>query len=73
MVYPHTIQLLGIDVLSPNIRLLKDIKYLIIGWIDFMDWTLDQLNAFVISVQQGSFSAAARRLGKSTVTDQHCN
>ncbi len=65
MVYPHTIQLLGIDVLSPNIRLLKDIKYLIIGWIDFMDWTLDQLNAFVISVQQGSFSAAARRLGKA--------
>ncbi|PSV38279.1 LysR family transcriptional regulator [Photobacterium sp. GB-27] len=30
-----------------------------------MDWTLDQLNAFVISVQQGSFSAAARRLGKA--------
>ncbi len=30
-----------------------------------MDWTLDQLNAFVISVEQGSFSGAARRIGKA--------
>lgn len=30
-----------------------------------MNWTLDQLEAFVISVKQGSFSAAARKLGKA--------
>ncbi|WP_019615853.1 LysR family transcriptional regulator [Psychromonas ossibalaenae] len=30
-----------------------------------MNWTLDQLEAFVTSVKQGSFSAAARRLGKA--------
>jgi len=30
-----------------------------------MNWTLDQLYAFVLSVQQGSFSAAARKLGKA--------
>lgn len=30
-----------------------------------MNWTIDQLEAFVLSVQQGSFSAAARKLGKA--------
>jgi len=30
-----------------------------------MNWTLDQLEAFVLSVKQGSFSAAARKLGKA--------
>ncbi|WP_028864020.1 LysR family transcriptional regulator [Psychromonas aquimarina] len=30
-----------------------------------MNWTLDQLEAFVTSVKQGSFSAAARQLGKA--------
>ncbi|USD67102.1 LysR family transcriptional regulator [Vibrio sp. SCSIO 43136] len=30
-----------------------------------MNWTLDQLEAFVTSVKQGSFSAAARKLGKA--------
>ncbi|MCG7498253.1 LysR family transcriptional regulator [Vibrio sp. Of7-15] len=30
-----------------------------------MNWTLDQLDAFVMSVKQGSFSAAARKLGKA--------
>lgn len=30
-----------------------------------MNWTLDQLEAFVCAVQQGSFSAAARKLGKA--------
>lgn len=30
-----------------------------------MNWTLDQLEAFVLAVKQGSFSAAARKLGKA--------
>ncbi|OCH62305.1 LysR family transcriptional regulator [Aliivibrio fischeri] len=30
-----------------------------------MNWTLDQLNAFVTSVKCGSFSAAARQMGKA--------
>ncbi|MEH6452596.1 MAG: LysR family transcriptional regulator [Psychromonas sp.] len=30
-----------------------------------MNWTLDQLNAFVFAVKYGSFSAAARKLGKA--------
>ncbi|CAH0532448.1 hypothetical protein VST7929_00277 [Vibrio stylophorae] len=30
-----------------------------------MQWSLDQLNAFCAAVQQGSFSAAARSLGKA--------
>lgn len=30
-----------------------------------MNWTLDQLNAFVTSVKYGSFSAAARKMGKA--------
>ncbi|GLR73886.1 LysR family transcriptional regulator [Aliivibrio sifiae] len=30
-----------------------------------MNWTLDQLNAFVTSVKCGSFSAAARKMGKA--------
>ncbi len=30
-----------------------------------MNWTLDQLSAFVIAVEKGSFSAAARELGKA--------
>ena len=30
-----------------------------------MNWTLDQLEAFVAAVEQGSFSAAARKLGKA--------
>lgn len=30
-----------------------------------MNWTLDQLEAFVLSVKHGSFSAAARNLGKA--------
>ncbi|MDV5170265.1 LysR family transcriptional regulator [Photobacterium rosenbergii] len=30
-----------------------------------MNWTIDQLDAFVCAVQQGSFSAAARHLGKA--------
>ncbi|PSW19854.1 LysR family transcriptional regulator [Photobacterium sanctipauli] len=30
-----------------------------------MNWTIDQLDAFVTAVQQGSFSAAARKLGKA--------
>ncbi|MGR6838841.1 LysR family transcriptional regulator [Aliivibrio wodanis] len=30
-----------------------------------MNWTLDQLNAFVTSVKCGSFSAAARKIGKA--------
>ncbi|MGR5065127.1 LysR family transcriptional regulator [Photobacterium sp. DNB22_13_2] len=30
-----------------------------------MNWTVDQLEAFVCAVQQGSFSAAARRIGKA--------
>ena len=30
-----------------------------------MNWTIDQLEAFVLSVKQGSFSAAARKLGKA--------
>lgn len=30
-----------------------------------MNWTLDQLEAFVTSVKQGSFSSAARKLGKA--------
>ncbi|MDD9195125.1 LysR family transcriptional regulator [Aliivibrio sp. S3MY1] len=30
-----------------------------------MNWTLDQLNAFVASVKCGSFSAAARKMGKA--------
>jgi len=30
-----------------------------------MNWTIDQLNAFVTAVNQGSFSAAARKLGKA--------
>ncbi|MDN3680981.1 LysR family transcriptional regulator [Vibrio tapetis subsp. quintayensis] len=30
-----------------------------------MNWTLDQLEAFVMSVKLGSFSAAARKLGKA--------
>lgn len=30
-----------------------------------MNWTLDQLQAFVLSVKHGSFSAAARKLGKA--------
>ncbi|MBV1841462.1 LysR family transcriptional regulator [Photobacterium ganghwense] len=30
-----------------------------------MNWTLDQLEAFVSAVQQGSFTAAARKLGKA--------
>ncbi|PSU12812.1 LysR family transcriptional regulator [Photobacterium gaetbulicola] len=30
-----------------------------------MNWTIDQLEAFVCAVQQGSFSAAARHLGKA--------
>ncbi|MGF1874524.1 LysR family transcriptional regulator [Photobacterium frigidiphilum] len=30
-----------------------------------MNWTLDQLEAFVTAVKQGSFSAAARKLGKA--------
>ncbi|OBT16792.1 LysR family transcriptional regulator [Vibrio sp. UCD-FRSSP16_10] len=30
-----------------------------------MNWTLDQLSAFVFSAQLGSFSAAARKLGKA--------
>ncbi|MEM5527845.1 LysR family transcriptional regulator [Gammaproteobacteria bacterium AS21] len=30
-----------------------------------MNWTLDQLEAFVTSVKQGSFSAGARKLGKA--------
>lgn len=30
-----------------------------------MNWTLDQLEAFVSAVKQGSFSAAARKLGKA--------
>ncbi|MGF1733946.1 LysR family transcriptional regulator [Photobacterium satsumensis] len=30
-----------------------------------MNWTIDQLEAFVCAVQQGSFSAAARRIGKA--------
>ncbi|PSU34047.1 LysR family transcriptional regulator [Photobacterium lutimaris] len=30
-----------------------------------MNWTIDQLEAFVCAVQQGSFSAAARKLGKA--------
>ncbi len=29
-----------------------------------MNWTLDQLEAFVLSVKHGSFSAAARKLGR---------
>ncbi|MFG0729114.1 helix-turn-helix domain-containing protein [Photobacterium damselae] len=30
-----------------------------------MNWTIDQLIAFVSAVETGSFSAAARRLGKA--------
>ncbi|MGF1702160.1 LysR family transcriptional regulator [Photobacterium makurazakiensis] len=30
-----------------------------------MNWTIDQLDAFVTAVQQGSFSGAARKLGKA--------
>ncbi|MCG7587175.1 LysR family transcriptional regulator, partial [Photobacterium sp. OFAV2-7] len=30
-----------------------------------MNWTLDQLEAFVMAVNQGSFSAAARQIGKA--------
>ncbi len=30
-----------------------------------MNWTLDQLEAFVTAVNQGSFSAAARKIGKA--------
>lgn len=30
-----------------------------------MNWTIDQLEAFACAVQQGSFSAAARKLGKA--------
>ncbi|CCN70765.1 LysR family transcriptional regulator [Vibrio nigripulchritudo] len=30
-----------------------------------MNWTLDQIEAFVVSAQSGSFSAAARKLGKA--------
>ncbi len=34
-----------------------------IGWD--MNWTLDQLQTFVTAASEGSFSAAARRLGKA--------
>lgn len=30
-----------------------------------MQWNLDQLQAFVVAVEQGSFSAAARKIGKA--------
>lgn len=38
----------------------------VFGWVGGkMNWTLDQLEAFVLSVKHGSFSAAARKLGKA--------
>ncbi|MFT5236303.1 MAG: DNA-binding transcriptional LysR family regulator, partial [Shewanella sp.] len=30
-----------------------------------MNWSLNQLEAFVLSVRHGSFSAAARKLGRA--------